>query len=209
MKPVTRIVGPGLALPRDNIDTDQLIPARFMSRSRGDGYGDQLFYDLRFDPDGHPAPDSPFSAIPGRPAVLVAGDNFGCGSSREAAVYALVDHGIGAVIAKSFADIFRSNAARNGLLTITPDETDRNALIEALTNTPGATVAVDLESCRVTGPGDMAFAFTYDPALRARLLSGLDDLSATLLREDSIARFTAVHLDAAPWIVPRNDPVAK
>lgn len=208
MKPVTRIVGPGLALPHDNIDTDQLIPARFMSRSRSEGYGDHLFYDLRFHPDGQPAPDSPFRALSGRPAVLVAGDNFGCGSSREAAVYALLDHGIGAVIAKSFADIFRGNAARNGLLTVTPNDTDRMALMQALTNAPGATVAVDLEGCKVTGPDDMAFAFAYDPALRARLLSGLDDLSATLQHEAAIARFTAAHLAAAPWTLPRSDPAA-
>ena len=200
MEPVTRISGPGVALPLDHVDTDQLIPARFMSRSRSDGYGDQLLHDLRFDAEGAPDPDFPLNIPAERPRVLVAGANFGCGSSREAAVYALLDYGIGAVVAEGFADIFRGNAARNGLLTVALDPTDLATLSDALRHAPGAAVTVDLEACRLTGPADTGFAFGYDATVRDRLLRGLDDLSATLEHEGEIARFTAEHAARWPWI---------
>ena len=128
MQPFTIATGPGVVLARDNIDTDQLIPARFMKRTRSEGYGDQLLYDLRFREDGAPVADFPLNRMAERPALMVAGENFGCGSSREAAVYALVDHGIRAVVAGSFADIFRGNAAKNGLLTIALGEAGRQRL---------------------------------------------------------------------------------
>ena len=207
MQPVTIVTGPGVALPLNNIDTDQLIPARFMSRSRSEGYGDQFMYDLRFDEDGGAREDFPLNRLPELPAVLVAGDNFGCGSSREAAVYALLDHGIRVVVAPSFADIFRTNAARNGLLTISPAETDHVALVKHLEATPGAIISVDLEAQIVSGDELEAFSFPYDPALKRRLLLGLDDLTETLEHEPAIRAFERVLFQQAPWTFPVN-PIA-
>jgi len=117
MQPFRQVEAPGAALPLANVDTDQLIPARFMKRPRSEGYGGFLLHDLRFDPEGAARPDAVLAdAEERRPAVLVARRNFGCGSSREAAVYALADFGIRCVVAPSFGDIFASNAVKNGVL---------------------------------------------------------------------------------------------
>ena len=204
MDPVNRVSGPGVCLPLDNIDTDQLIPARFMSRSRSDGYGEYLLHDMRFAEGGAPDPGFILNQMSTPPRILVAGRNFGCGSSREAAVYALLDHGIGAIVAESFADIFRGNAARNGLLTVALPATDLGALSDALAHTPGAAVSIDLETCTLVGPADMPIAFDYDPGVRKRLLQGLDDLSATLEHVEEIVRFETSYETRLSWMWPRN-----
>ncbi|WP_118134516.1 3-isopropylmalate dehydratase small subunit [Oceanicella sp. SM1341] len=204
MTPFTTVTGPGAALPRDNVDTDQLIPARFMKRSRTEGYGDQLLHDLRFDPEGRPRPDFPLNRLPAPPALLVAGANFGCGSSREAAVYALWDHGIRTVVASGFADIFRNNAARNGLLTVALPEAERATLCAWLEAHPGAETHVDLEAQRIEAERLAPIAFDIDPQVKRRLLLGLDELSETLEEEESIARFEAAYLAATPWALPRT-----
>ncbi|MBY5973367.1 3-isopropylmalate dehydratase small subunit [Ferrimonas balearica] len=201
MKPITCITGPAAALPLTNVDTDQIIPARFMSRSRSEGYGDQCFHDLRFDENGGPALDFPLNALDMPPSVLVAGDNFGCGSSREAAVYALVDYGVEAVISTSFADIFRNNAGKNGLLTIPLPEAEVTALLAQLKEAPGTPAQVDLPAQTVT-IGNHTLPFEIDERLKHRLLNGLDDLSATLQDEDRIAAFEARHFADAPWLRP-------
>ena len=202
MTPVGRIEGPAIPLPLDNVDTDQLIPARFMSRRRRDGYGDQLLHDLRFDADGAPRPEVALNRIAARPAVLVAGANFGCGSSREAAVYALLDGGIRAVVARGFADIFATNAGRNGLLLVRLGERDHAAMLAAAEAEPGLPVAVDLAAQTVRAAGLGAVRFEIDARVKRRLLLGLDELDETLAHEAAIARFERAHAEAWPWSVP-------
>ncbi len=175
-----------VALPRDNIDTDQLIPARFMSRPRTGGYGQFLLYDLR-------GPGFPLDQIEAEGArILVAGRNFGCGSSREAAVYALVDAGFCAVIAPSFGDIFAANAVNNGLL---PARADVAPLFPLLP----AEIEIDLaaETIRVQGS---TVPFAIDPVWKLKLLNGWDDIDLTARYEAAIAAFAKARRAAFPWI---------
>ncbi|WP_322626751.1 3-isopropylmalate dehydratase small subunit [Paracoccus beibuensis] len=204
MKPFVTETGPGVALPMDNIDTDQLIPARFMKRSRTEGYGQQLLFDLRHDADGSKRPDMALNYLSARPVLLIAGANFGCGSSREAAVYALVDHGIRCVVAKSFADIFRNNALRNGLLTVTCGDADHQALTAFLSENPGGTVAADLRAQTISWGQEQGFPFDIDDNIRRRLLLGMDELSETLEYNSEIEEFEQRYRHAYPWMAPHS-----
>jgi 3-isopropylmalate/(R)-2-methylmalate dehydratase small subunit len=173
-----------------NIDTDQVIPARFIQKPRANDFGAWLFMDVRRDGAGKPRPDFVLNdpAYAGA-RILVAGPNFGCGSSREHAVWALADGGIRVVIAPSFGDIFYGNALKNALLPIVlPLETVR-ALQAALRASPGAQMRVDLIEQRVQGPGIAATAFTIDSFARRCLLEGLDEIDYTLTLGGEIARF--------------------
>ncbi|MGY6634893.1 MAG: 3-isopropylmalate dehydratase small subunit [Alkalilacustris sp.] len=180
----TRHSGLAVALARANVDTDQLIPARFMSTPRDQGYGQFLLHDLR---GAGAAWDVPGASI------LVAGPNFGCGSSREAAVYALVDAGFRAVIAPGFGDIFAANAVNNGLL---PAVADAGALMDALP----ARLAIDLEAGTITPEGGTALAFDLDPVWRTKLINGWDDIDLTASHADDIATFAARRREQAPWV---------
>ncbi|MFN3938070.1 MAG: 3-isopropylmalate dehydratase small subunit [Gemmobacter sp.] len=178
--------GLAVALPMDNVDTDQLIPARFMSAPRAAGYGAFLLHDLR-------GPDCPLDAPAARGAtVLVAGRNFGCGSSREAAVYALVDAGFRAVIAPSFGDIFAANAVNNGLL---PARAETAGLM-ALAPCPAR---IDLAAGRIE-LGGRAVAFDLDPVWRAKLINGWDDIDLTASHAAEIEAHAARRRKAAPWL---------
>lgn len=199
MTPFVTETGPGIALEADNIDTDQLIPARFMKRSRADGYGEQLLHDMRFDADGSERRDFPLNQIRIAPKVLIAGENFGCGSSREAAVYALVDHGIRCVIARSFADIFRSNAQRNGLLTVICSETDHRTLITHVKARPGCAITIDLAAQSIRAEELDAISFDIDPGVKRRLLLGLDELAETLEHVAAIEDFEENYFKERPW----------
>jgi 3-isopropylmalate/(R)-2-methylmalate dehydratase small subunit len=173
-----------------NIDTDQVIPARFIQKPRANDFGPWLFLDVRRDANGNPRPDfvlnDPAYAAAG---ILVAGPNFGCGSSREHAVWALADGGIRVVIAPGFGDIFFGNALQNALLPVVlPQETVR-ALQAALRADPGARVKVDLVEQRVHGPGIAPTGFTVDAFARHCLLEGLDEIDYTLGLAPAIARF--------------------
>jgi 3-isopropylmalate/(R)-2-methylmalate dehydratase small subunit len=173
-----------------NIDTDQVIPARFIQKPRANDFGAWLFLDVRRDAEGKPRPDFVLNdpAYAGA-RIVVAGPNFGCGSSREHAVWALADGGIRVVIAPSFGDIFYGNALKNALLPIVlPLDTVR-ALQSALRAAPGAQVRVDLVGQRVQGPGIAPAAFTIDSFARRCLLEGLDEIDYTLTLEGEIARF--------------------
>lgn len=175
-----------VGLSVENIDTDQLIPARFMAQPRSAGYGGFLLHDLR-------GPGFPLDAPEARgAAILVAGRNFGCGSSREAAVYALVDAGFRAVIAPSFGDIFASNAVNNGLL---PARADTAALLEAL---PGP-AAIDL-AAQTVGIGGHLAAFDIDPVWKLKLMNGWDDIDLTASHRDRIAAFARTRRADAPWL---------
>lgn len=202
MQPFTRLAALACPLPLSGVDTDQLIPARFMKRSRAEGYGAYLLHDLRFDDSGAERPDCPLNRPERRGArILVARRNFGSGSSREAAVYALVDYGIACVIAPSFGDIFASNAVNNGLLPAQVEETQCETLLARLAD--GLTlVEVDLETCRITADG-LAIPFEIDPVWRVKLLNGWDDIDLTLSHADAIEAFRHHDAAARPWARPQ------
>ncbi|MEM8664024.1 MAG: 3-isopropylmalate dehydratase small subunit [Pseudomonadota bacterium] len=202
MKPFQTLTALACPLPFSGVDTDQLIPARFMSRTRAEGYGDALLHDVRRDRNGALRADFPLNdpAMAGA-AILVAGRNFGCGSSREAAVYALVDAGIGAVIAPSFGDIFASNAVNNGLLPalVSPEVGERLLAISSATPTR---LVVSLEECTVVAGEDVS-AFTIDPVWRKKLMNGWDDLDLTAQHESAIGEFQERDVAQRPWAAPR------
>ena len=189
------IDGPAVALPQDNIDTDQLIPARFMSVPRKDGYGPYLLHDLRFDAQGAPRPDMPLNRHTDA-RILVTRRNFGSGSSREAAVYALVDFGIQAVLAPSFGDIFASNAVNNGLLPARLPEDRIEALLTRL-GTDSAAMTVDLTDS-VIRLSNQVIPFDLDPIWRLKLINGWDDIDMTASHGAAIAAFRAARAKAAP-----------
>lgn len=199
----TQLTGIACPLPFSGIDTDQLIPARFMKRSRAEGYGGYLLHDLRFDEDGRPRPGFPLDAANRRDAqILVARRNFGGGSSREAAAYALVDFGIRCVVAPSFGDIFASNAVNNGLLPARVSEADGESLIVALEG--GATQArIDLEACTISVEA-LCVAFEVDPVWRMKLMNGWDDIDLTRSHAGAIAAFVAADASKRPWMFPHS-----
>jgi len=194
--------GLAVRLALDDVDTDQLIPARFMSRSRADGYGDQLLHDLRRDARGEPDPDFPLARHP-QASVLIAGRSFGSGSSREAAVYALVDAGIRVVVASGFGDIFAANAVNNGLLPARVDEVDRVRLDDAV-GERAVRAAVSLERATVSLDA-LTVAFELDDTRRTKLINGWDDIDLTLAREADIARFRERRRREASWAWPAPD----
>jgi 3-isopropylmalate/(R)-2-methylmalate dehydratase small subunit len=172
-------------LPQADIDTDQIIPARFLKGTTRDGLGKGLFAGWRYDQDGQPRPDFPLLRPSAKGAqVLVAGANFGCGSSREHAPWALLDFGFRAVISSSIADIFRANALKNGLLPVVVDPATHQALLAS----PGQRVSVDLESRTLSFAGARV-SFPIDPFARKCLLEGVDELGYLLAQDEDIARY--------------------
>ena len=177
-------------LPQPNIDTDRIIPARFLSRPREVDHGQFLFHDARLAPDGTPDPDFPLNRPEWQSArIVVAGRNFACGSSRESAVWALFDAGFRCAIAPSFGDIFRSNGTKNGLLPVVLPAEVVEDIIAQLEAAPGAHVAVDLPLQTVTAPDGTVHPFEIDPFAKHCLLQGLDDFGLTATYEDEIAAF--------------------
>jgi 3-isopropylmalate/(R)-2-methylmalate dehydratase small subunit len=176
--------------PIDNLDTDQIIPARFLKTISKDGLGDQLFYDWRYDVEGKPKPDFILNTPEAKAAkILLAGDNFGCGSSREHAPWALLQYGFRAVISTSFADIFRGNSLKNSLLPIV---VPRDVHAELFRN-PNATVKVDLAAQTLTLPSGRAVEFPVDGFSKHCLLEGIDELGYILQQELAIASFEGAH----------------
>ena len=179
-------------LPIDNIDTDQIIPARFLKTTSKIGLDQNLFCDWRYDADGKPNPEFILNRQEGREAqVLLAGDNFGCGSSREHAPWALTQFGFRAVISTSFADIFKGNSLKNSLLPIAVTPGAHKKLFEALRTNPAATVTIDLLAQTVTLPDGEAVSFTVDSFARRCMLEGVDELGYILKQEEAIAAFEA------------------
>ncbi|MCG6924064.1 MAG: 3-isopropylmalate dehydratase small subunit [Acidobacteria bacterium] len=174
-----------VVLPVENVDTDQIIPARFLITTSRDGLGDGLFADWRYDAEGRPRPDFVLNRDSARGArVLVAGRNFGCGSSREHAVWALQGGGFQAVVSTEFADIFRGNALKNGLVPVVVDDSTHARLVES----PGTEVTIDIDA-RAIAFGSRRTAFPLEPFARYCLLNGLDELAFLLEREQDIAAF--------------------
>ena len=193
MEPIRTFTSRLVALPVENVDTDQIIPARFLKVTDKAGLGEALFADWRYGPDGAPNPDFVLNRPEARGAqVLVAGDNFGCGSSREHAPWALVGYGFRAVVSTFFADIFRNNALKNGLLPIAVDPAAHRRLL-ALAADPGAEVTVDLAAQTVTLPDGEAVPFPVDPFAKHCLLNGVDQLGFLLAEDEAIARYEAEH----------------
>jgi 3-isopropylmalate/(R)-2-methylmalate dehydratase small subunit len=187
-------------IARPNVDTDQIVPARYLRKPRKLGFGDYLFRDLRLDKDGRER-DFILNKPGYRDAkILVAERNFGCGSSREAAVYALWDYGFRAVIAPSFGDIFFGNSFMNGLLLVVLPEPDVAALIAALAAKPGVHMQVDLAAQTVTGADGKSYRFDIDAYRKRCLIEGLDELAFTLSQRDAIAAFEQRHAAEMPWV---------
>jgi 3-isopropylmalate/(R)-2-methylmalate dehydratase small subunit len=177
-----------------DIDTDQIIPARFMQKLRSDGFGQYLFHDLRRNGDGTKRPGFILDEPAYRGArIAVAERNFGCGSSREQAVYALYDHGVRAVIAPSFGDIFFNNCFQNGMLPVILPAAPVGALLEQLRRRPGCHVVVDLAAQIVVGPDGAKSSFAVDPFRKRLLLDGIDELDLTLGHGERIAEFEKTH----------------
>jgi 3-isopropylmalate/(R)-2-methylmalate dehydratase small subunit len=202
MEPFRTLSAPAAPLDVANVDTDQIIPARFLRKPRSAGYDNFLFHDVRREAEGFPLDRPDYAGA----RVLVADANFGCGSSREGAVYALVDAGIRCVVAPSFGDIFAGNAAKNGLLTVVLDPAATAELRRQLRERPGASVAVDLAAQTVTFPDGSGHGFEIDAFRKETLLEGLDDVELTLREGDAIAAFEAADAEARPWARPSVPP---
>lgn len=194
MTTIARFTAPAILLPADNVDTDQIIPARYLTTTDKAGLGDQLFSDWRYESSGAPRADFVLNQPAARGAqVLVAGANFGCGSSREHAPWALMGYGFRAVVALDFADIFRNNSLKNGLLPIAIDTAAHERLARALAAAPGAAVTVDLATQTLTLPDGTQALFPIDAFAKHCLLSGVDELGFLLAEEPAIAAYEGEH----------------
>ncbi len=192
MQPFRTHTGIAVPLDRANIDTDQIIPKQFLKRIERTGFGEFLFYDWRFTPSGDPNLDFVLNEPRYRGAsILLTGRNFGCGSSREHAPWALADYGFRAIVAPSFADIFFNNAFKNGLLPVLLPESRVAELMRRTQATPGYQLTVDLESCTVRDAEGFSATFKVDAFRRHCLLNGLDEIGLTLQHEAAIAAFEA------------------
>jgi 3-isopropylmalate/(R)-2-methylmalate dehydratase small subunit len=196
--PFTTLASTYVVLPADNVDTDQIIPARFLKVTGKRGLGDNVFADWRLRPDGTHNPDFPLNRPDAVGAqILVAGVNFGCGSSREHAPWALVGWGLRAIVAPSFADIFKQNAMKNGLLPVAVDAAVHARLVEARHVDPKARIAIDLPAQTLTlpgVPGGQATRFEIDPFAKECLVHGTDELGYLLDRAADIERYEAKHV---------------
>jgi len=201
MEPFTRLTAVAAPMDLPNIDTDRVIPARFLRKPREAGFGPLLFHDVRFDPDGTPKADFVLNHPAHRDAkILVTAENFGCGSSREMAVWALMDYGIRVVIGPSFGDIFFENCFKNGALPVVLPADVAAGLRRALGARPGATVTVDLESQTITGPAGEAIRFEIDAFRKHGLLTGQDEVEMTLARLPAIEAFESRRREEMPWL---------
>ena len=193
----------GVAAPLDiiNVDTDMIIPKEYLKTLKRTGLGKGLFSEKRYNDDGSENPDFVLNKPAYRHAkILVAGDNFGCGSSREHAPWALADFGIRCVISTSFGDIFYNNCFKNGILPIRVSKEDLDKLFDDARRGANATLTVDLEKQKIRGPDGGTVKFDIDPARKKTLLEGLDDIGATLIKAGKIASFETKAREARPWM---------
>jgi 3-isopropylmalate/(R)-2-methylmalate dehydratase small subunit len=203
MQPFTTLTAVAAPLDIANVDTDKIIPARYLRkfRSPAAGYDPYLFYDLRFDAEGRERPEFVLNQPPYRNAgILVANVNFGCGSSREGAAYALMDYGIRSVIAPSFGDIHYANEIQNGMLPAMLPEDSCAALRDQLRATPGAQIAIDLEKQTITDVNGVAHRFQIDAVYKERLLKGLDEVGLVLQHLSEIEAFEQRHHSEHRWL---------
>jgi 3-isopropylmalate/(R)-2-methylmalate dehydratase small subunit len=201
MKKFVKLTGVAAPMPLVNIDTDMIIPKQFLKTIKRTGLGKSLFFEMRFNEDGSENPDFVLNKPAWRSAeILVAGDNFGCGSSREHAPWAIADFGIRCVISTSFADIFYSNCFKNGILPIKLPQEDVDKLMDDAERGANATVSVDLENQTITGPDGGTISFEIDPHKKHCLLNGLDDIGLTLQKQTAIDSFEQKQAAAQPWV---------
>ncbi len=200
MEKFTTLTGVAAPLPMVNVDTDMIIPKQFLKTIKRTGLGVSLFHEMRYDDDGNEVPDFVLNRPQYRDArILVAHDNFGCGSSREHAPWALLDFGIRVIVAPSFADIFYNNCFKNGILPIVLPQEDVDKLMEDAQRGANAVLTVDLESQTISGPDGGEIAFEVDPFKKECLLKGLDDIGLTLKHETDIGQFEERYRATAPW----------
>jgi len=191
----------GVPLDRRNVDTDAIIPARYLKTMKRTGLGEGLFFAWRYDADGAVRPEFPPNRAEYRGGkILVAGENFGCGSSREHAVWALMDSGFRAVIAPSFSDIFQNNCLKNGMLPVTIPAAEVQGLLDALLAAPGSKVEIDLPAQTVKGPNGEVHRFAIDPFAKTCLLEGLDEIALTLASSGEIDRYERERKKTTPWL---------
>ncbi|MEM8595231.1 MAG: 3-isopropylmalate dehydratase small subunit [Pseudomonadota bacterium] len=201
MDPFTTLTGVAAPLPMMNVDTDMIIPKQFLKTIKRTGLGVNLFSEMRYDEAGGEIADFVLNRPAYRQAeILVAGANFGCGSSREHAPWAIKDFGIRCVIAPSFADIFFNNCFKNGILPIALPQEDVDKLLDDAERGENARLTVDLEAQTITGPDGGTIHFDIDPFRKHCLLNGLDDIGLTMEREDAIAAFETKRNGATPWL---------
>ena len=201
MKKFDQLTGVAAPLNILNIDTDMIIPKQFLKTIKRSGLGANLFDEMRFTQDGEEIADFVLNREPYRGAeIIVAGDNFGCGSSREHAPWALLDFGIRCVISTSFADIFYNNCFKNGILPITVSADDRDALMADAADVENPELSIDLETQTIRRPNGVKVSFEIDPFRKQCLLEGLDDIGLTLEKGGSIDSFEATRAENKPWL---------
>jgi len=201
MEKFTTLTGVPAPLPMINVDTDMIIPKQFLKTIKRTGLGKHLFHEMRFDENGNENPEFVLNKPAYRDAkILIAGDNFGCGSSREHAPWALLDFGIRCIIAPSFADIFYNNCFKNGILPIRLPQEDIDKLMDDAERGANATLTVDLENQTITGPDGGMITFEIDPFRKKCLLEGLDDIGLTMERAERIAAYEERAEAARPWL---------
>lgn len=200
MRKFTSLSGVAAPLPMINVDTDMIIPKQFLKTITREGLGKSLFFEMRFDDAGGEIADFVLNKPAYRSAqILIAGANFGCGSSREHAPWALMDFGIRCVIAPSFADIFYNNCFKNGILPITLPQGDIDKLLDDAARGSNAVISIDLESQEIRGPDGGVIKFDIDPARKNALLKGLDEIGTSLMQEHKIKEFEARRQLTQPW----------
>lgn len=201
MEKFTELTGVAAPLPMINIDTDMIIPKQFLKTIKRTGLGKNLFHEMRYTSDGSENPDFVLNQPAYRNAsILIAGANFGCGSSREHAPWAILDFGIRCVIAPSFADIFFNNCFKNGVLPIALPQEEIDKLLDDASRGSNATITVDLEAQEIRGPDGGVIKFDIDPFRKKCLLEGLDDIGLTLEKQNTIASYEAKQQAERPWV---------
>ncbi len=201
MQKFTTLTGVAAPLPMINVDTDMIIPKQFLKTIKRTGLGKNLFYEMRYDDKGNENPEFVLNKPAYRKAqILVTGENFGCGSSREHAPWAILDFGIRCVIAPSFADIFYNNCFKNGILPIKLPQSEIDKLMDDASRGANATITVDLEAQEIRGPDGGVIKFDIDPFRKKCLLEGLDDIGLTLQKKDKITAYESVTAAARPWL---------
>jgi len=203
MQPFQKLTATAAKLDQVNVDTDQIIPKQFLKKIERTGFGIHLFHDWRFIDDAGQKLNPDFILNQPRyqgAQILVAGDNFGCGSSREHAPWALLDYGFRSIIAPSFADIFYNNCAKNGILLVALPEASVQQLFTEIEDNVGCELTVDLPNQKVQSPKGLEFSFEIDPFVKHRLLNGLDDIGWTLQFQSEIEKFETSYQKQAPWM---------
>jgi len=201
MEPFTTLTGVAAPLPMINVDTDMIIPKQFLKAVHRSGFGNSLFFELRYRDDGSENPEFVLNRSAYRGAsILITGKNFGCGSSREHAPWALLDFGIRCLIAPSFADIFYNNCFKNGVLPIALPQAEVDRLMEAATHGANATFSVGLERQEITAPDGAITHFEIDPFRKHCLINGLDEIGLTLEKAEQIGTFETAHEATQPWL---------